>query len=113
MKFIKVAKSNTLDKGNFTNNRGTWKKVLDKSIETEILGAVAKIDLFHFETNTEDSDLKESFNSSTQYFKITNINELKELLEDRINQELADEIGEFEYGGGTYLIITTEGKLTK
>lgn len=107
MKFIKVIKSR--NEGTFSDGRGTWKKVLDKSVETEVLGVTFKIDVYHFETSNEEKN--PYFQPTTKHFVVTNAEEVKKLLEDRINQEVANEIGEFEYAGGIYLTAPIEGQL--
>lgn len=113
MKFVKLIKSR--DEGHFIDNKGTWKKVLDKSVETNILGQTVNIDLWHYETDTEDKVLKRQFSSEVQRFTITNAGEFCKNLEKAFVDELKKQFQakEISRGIGIQVIIPEEGNLVK
>ena len=97
MKFVKVVKAdnNILEEGNFTDWTykgediiGKWKRVLDRDIETNILGQDVFIKLWHYETETDNEYAKSRFNAETQHFTITNARDIAKNLEKYFIEEL-------------------------
>lgn len=114
MKFVKVIKSR--DEGHFIDNKGTWKKVLDRDIETSILGQDVFIKLWHYETDTEDKVLKRQFSSEVQRFTITNARDIAKNLEKYFIEELKRQLnidGECSTGVTIPTSIPEDGEFIK
>lgn len=89
----KSADNNILSQGDFIDNSGTWKRVLDKTIETSILDQIVNIELWHYEIETEDERLQKDFSPSTQHFTITNAKEISENISKAFEEELSRQFG--------------------
>lgn len=113
MKFVKVIKAK--DQGTFINNNGSWKKVIDKDIETEICGQTVQLKLWHFEVETESEKILNNSYYKNQHCSITNGEELAKNIKNTFLKELAEQLGatSCKYLEGIYAVIPTDIELQK
>jgi len=110
MKFVKVVKSR--NEGKFSDGRGSWKKVLDKTSETNIMGVTVNIDFYHYETDIEETD--PYFKPTTQHFEITNAREVIKQLTDIMQKQFERSIeakNGIQPGVWMHINFPTEGQL--
>lgn len=113
MKFTKLIKAK--DEGHFINNKGTWKKVIDKDIETNICGQTVQLKLWHFEVETESKDILNDSYYQNQHCTITNGQELAENIKNTFLKELANQLNatDCKYLEGIYAVIPTDVEVQK
>lgn len=112
----KAEESNVLDSGTFFGDKGTWKKVLNETKDITILGIPVKVNIWHYEINTENENLSNQFSPEILHYTVVNITEIQNKLNDLIKNQFNEQLSQFGkiYSGVTYPIkFSAQGEFLK
>lgn len=109
----KAEESNVLNSGTFNNDAGTWKEVLNETKDITILGIPVKINIWHYEVDTNDERYSRWFNSNTLHYTIVNEDEVRNKLNSLIKNQFKEQLSQFgsdiRAGRGFYINFPAEG----
>lgn len=91
----KAEDNNVLSSGTFINDAGTWKKVLNETKDITVLGVKVKVNIWHYEIDTNDKRIASQFSPEILHYNVVNMTEIQNKLNDLIKNQFNEQLSQF------------------